>query len=182
MRSHDQQPARAGFTLRDVLIGCLCIGILVMLVEMQIQANRGTAGGAFCQTNQRQIGIALFMYAADYDGKLPISAGSFQGLVSSTSPYMRDDSRYRCPETANSPQLGTVGYRIPPLYAGKPIAGGWPDPYLNGQPADPNRTILLFESATDTGTQINPAYRHSGGAICLIMTGQTAWEQDLTPR
>lgn len=171
-----------GFALRDVVIGCVIVGTVLVFVETHLAGIQATSRGAFCQTNQRQIGIALNMYAADYDGRLPMDAGRFQGLIGATRPYMRNDSRYTCPETGRSAEMVPVGYRVPPLYAGRPIVGGWPDPYLHGLIAEPNRTILLFESPTDTGTEITPTYRHSGGAICLMLTGQTAWEEDLRPR
>ena len=182
MRNHKASRRRRGFALREVLIGSLIVGILVLFVETHLLSIRGTTRGAFCQSNARQVGIALFMYAADYDGKLPSNAGSFTGLVASTRPYLRDDSIYNCPETGTSPEMGPVGFRVPPRYVRLPITAGWPDPYLNGQTADPGRTILLFEAASDRSAQIDPVYRHSGGMVCLMFTGQSAWEPDLRPQ
>jgi hypothetical protein len=171
-----------GSALRDVLIGSLILGITILLVEMQMQSNAAIYRGALCQTNARQVGMALFMYAADYDGNLPASSGSFAGLVAGTRPYLRDDSRFHCPQTGVTAQDGPVAFRTPGRYAGLPAAGGWPDPYLNGRTADPAHTILLFESATDRGPEIAPSYRHSGGAVCLMFSGQSAWVQDLRPQ
>lgn len=165
--------------LRDVLIGSLVVGITVLFVQNHLQINQAIYRGALCQTNARQVGMALFMYAADYDGKLPASAGSFAGLTSSTRPYLRDDSRFHCPQPGVTAQDRPVGFRTPGLYAGLPIAGGWPDPYLGGRAADPAHTVLLFESETDRSAAIAPSYRHSGGAVCLLFSGQTAWVQDL---
>lgn len=181
MRSHEHLGPRRGFLVRDVLIGSLIIGLCVVFVEMQWRGNRATWRGALCQSNARQVGLALFMYAADYDGKLPAAAGSFTGLVTAARPYLRDSSRFYCPETDAASGGRRLSFRTPALYAGRPVAAGWPDPYLGGQPADPARTILLYESNTDQGTAIEPSYRHNGGAVCLIFTGQAAWEQDLHP-
>ncbi len=182
MRSHNRFNGHRGFTLRDVLIGSLIVGVTTLFVEIQVGSSHATARGALCQSNARQVGIALFMYAADYDGKLPSDAGSFIGIVNSAHPYMRDYSRFYCPETNTTSRSRKLGFRTPRLYAGLPIASGWPDPYLGGKIADPERTILLYESNTDEGAEVLPSYRHNGGAVCLLFTGQTCWEADLTPR
>ena len=118
------------------------------------------------------------MYAADYDGKLPPTAGSFVGIVHSTRPYLRDSSPYYCPENASTGTM-KLSYRTPALYAGLPIAAGWSDPYLRGQAADPARTVLLYESDTDRDARIAPSYRHNGGAVFLMFTGQAALLQNL---
>lgn len=182
MRGWKRRRDDGGFVLRDVLIGSLIIGITALFVENHLQTNRGIYRGALCQTNARQVGMALFMYAADYDGRLPNTAGSSAGLVAATRPYLRDDSRFHCPESGIKPQDTPVGFRTPALYVGLPIAAGWPDPYLQGRIADPAHTILLYESETDRGVDIAPSYRHSGGAVCLLFSGQTAWVQDLRPQ
>jgi hypothetical protein len=180
MQHPETRPEKSGFALREVLVGILMFGIALVFVQAQLQGMQATKGGAFCQSNARQVGIALFMYAADYDGKLPANAGSFAGLVHSTQPYLRDDSRFHCPENSDAASQGRASFRVPALYAGRPIAGGWPDPYVKGQAAQPDHTILLYESAKDTNTAITPSYRHSGGAVCLMFTGQSAWVPNLS--
>lgn len=181
MRRYEGRRRRGAFALRELLIGSVIVGVIALFVETQMGAGHATWRGALCQSNARQVGVALFMYAADYDGKLPTNAGSFDGLVTSTRPYLRDDSRFTCPETSASDGRRKVGFRTPSRYAGLPIAAGWPDPYLEGRPAVPQDTILLYESYTDQDAQIAPSYRHNGGAVCLLFTGQTTWVQNLRP-
>jgi hypothetical protein len=170
---------RRGVALREVMIACLIVGIIFLFAESELRGSRATLRGALCQSNARQVGLALFMYAADYDGKLPTSAGSFAGLVGGTRPYLRDDSRYHCPESGDSTQGRPVGFRVPLLYEGLPIAGGWPDPYVGSRIAEPASTLLLFETDMDRSVEIAPAYRHSGGAVCLALSGQAFWAANL---
>ena len=179
MRSDKEANSRRGFALRDLLIGSLILGICVLFVATKRQVNQSIWRGAICQSNVRQVGVALFMYAADYDGALPPGAGSFRGLATSTSPYMRDNSRYYCPNNTITPGNRRLTYRTPARYAGLPISGLWPDPYLGGKPVDPERTILVYETYFDEDAAIRPAYRHNGGAICLLFTGQTTTFQKL---
>jgi len=179
MRSHNDADSRRGFALRDLLIGSLILGICVLFVATNMQVNQSIWRGAICQSNVRQVGVALFMYAADYDGALPPGAGTFMGLATSTRPYMRDASRYYCPNNDPTPGNRRLTYRTPARYAGLPISGLWPDPYLDGKPVDPERTILIYETYFDTDPAIRPAYRHNSNAICLLFTGQTTTFQKL---
>ena len=165
--------------LRELLIGGLTVVVIVVWAETELHGGHAALGGALCQSNARQVGIALFMYAADYDGKLPAKAGNFTGLIASTRPYLRDDSRYHCPVPGLSARNRPVGFRVPLLYQGLPVAGGWPDPYLARRIAEPDATVLLFETDTDEGAEIAPVYRHSGGAVCLTLSGQAMWAQNL---
>ena len=171
----------SAFVLRDILICSLIVGTTLLLVETQLRGSDAVWRGTLCQSNSRQVGMALFMYAADYDGRLPASAGSFTGMMTSARPYLRDDSRFHCPETGAAQSADSVGFLTPGLYAGLPIAAGWPDPYLGGKTAEPGSTVLLYEARSDRSTAIAPAYRHSGGAVCLLFTGQSFWVRDFRP-
>ena len=180
MRSFRPHRAGIGFVLRDVLVCSLIVCVTLVFVDAHLRVNQAIWRGALCQGNARQVGMALFMYAEDFDGKLPAVAGSFNGIFNSTRPYLRDTSRYYCPALGGTSGSIKLGFRTPALYAGKSIAGGWPDPYLNGRPAAPWQTILMYESDTDQGTAIQPSYRHNGGAVLLMFTGQAAQQQKLS--
>ncbi len=171
-----------GFALKEVLIVFALIAVLALFFQHERSEDSSIHTAALCQGNMRQLGLSLYMYAADYDERLPIQAGSFAGLVSSTSPYLRDGSCFHCPaEGAETRSVHATSYRMPPLYAGLPITGEWPDPYLQQAPADPARTLLLFETTQDQEAQITPLYRHTGATVYLTLLGRPGMTLKLHP-
>jgi type II secretory pathway pseudopilin PulG len=63
--------AKRGFTLGEVVVVVICLGILaVVLIPVLFQA-RLTPRRSSCKNNLRQIGIALHLYADDFDNAFP---------------------------------------------------------------------------------------------------------------
>jgi len=71
--------ATTGFTLIELLVVIGIIALLAGLLFPVFASVRGKARQATCQSNLRQIGMALQMYASDYDGQYPyaIDASDF---------------------------------------------------------------------------------------------------------
>src|SRR5690349_5450849 len=89
MRSHTVAPdcQRRGFTLIELLVVGAIIGTLAGLLMPALSSAREKARCAKCMSNQRQIGLAVNMYADDNDGLLPpmlggicVTNGSFNGI------------------------------------------------------------------------------------------------------
>ena len=59
------------FTLVEILTVIAIIAVLAAILFPVFAAARGKARQAACQSNLRQVGLALQMYAQDYDGILP---------------------------------------------------------------------------------------------------------------
>ncbi|MCK5272890.1 MAG: prepilin-type N-terminal cleavage/methylation domain-containing protein, partial [Sedimentisphaerales bacterium] len=63
-----------GFTLIELLVVISIIALLIAILMPALNKARQQAKFAVCSANQHQIVIALGIYMADNDGKLPPSA------------------------------------------------------------------------------------------------------------
>jgi prepilin-type N-terminal cleavage/methylation domain-containing protein/prepilin-type processing-associated H-X9-DG protein len=92
----------AGFTLIELLVVMGIIGILVGLLLPAVQAAREAARRAQCQSNLRQIGLALSQYTNTNSGTLPpsltqLNAGWYGGYFSihvKLLPFLEQTSLY----------------------------------------------------------------------------------------
>jgi type II secretory pathway pseudopilin PulG len=62
-----------GFTLVDVLVSIFVIAVLIGLLLPSLGTVQETARRVACQSNVRQIGLGVVMYADDWKGDLPNS-------------------------------------------------------------------------------------------------------------
>lgn len=74
-----------GFTLLELLVVIAIIAILVSLLFPALSASREQARSISCVGKLKQIGLAAFMYANDYQGMLPgkIHCSTCQGVIHS---------------------------------------------------------------------------------------------------
>lgn len=63
--------SRRGFTLIELLVVIAIVAVLVGLLLPSMLESRRKAKEATCVNNLRQIGLAVLMYAQDYDGCAP---------------------------------------------------------------------------------------------------------------
>src|SRR5476651_819462 len=63
--------SRHGFTLIELLVVIAIIAILAAILFPVFARAREQARRTSCLSNMKQIGLALFMYAQDYDETLP---------------------------------------------------------------------------------------------------------------
>jgi prepilin-type N-terminal cleavage/methylation domain-containing protein/prepilin-type processing-associated H-X9-DG protein len=83
-----------GFTLVELLVVIVIIGILMSLLLPAVQMARSSGRGAQCQNNQRQLGIAL----ANYVSRFKQSPTALTMMFDMGKYMERQQNMYKCPE------------------------------------------------------------------------------------
>lgn len=111
---------KIGFTLIELLVVIAIIAILAAILFPVFARARENARRASCQSNLKQIGLAIMQYAQDYDEKMPIvvsqttdsaltattglgqvaGQGSHWGWIEVIYPYVKSKGIYICPSDA----------------------------------------------------------------------------------
>jgi prepilin-type N-terminal cleavage/methylation domain-containing protein len=109
---------RPGFTLIELLVVIAIIAILAAILFPVFARAREKARETSCLSQLRQLGLALHMYAQDYDEQFPFD--SYVGnphpmLVMGLSPYVRNRSIFYCP---SAQALEAGAQTAPPKYGG----------------------------------------------------------------
>jgi len=100
-----QTTISAGFTLIELLVVVSIISLIIGLLLPVLGNARDAARGAVCLSNMRQMGIAVYGYALDFDDSLPTIGLGETGSTLDTqgawlfvlSDYVDSDLLYRCP-------------------------------------------------------------------------------------
>jgi prepilin-type N-terminal cleavage/methylation domain-containing protein len=101
---------KTGFTLIELLVVIAIIGILAALLLPVLGRAKKKAQQANCVSNQKQIGIALTLYASDHADRLPLledwnslggQDGTYDFFVAATNrplySYQGNGQIFRCP-------------------------------------------------------------------------------------
>ncbi|NUQ01383.1 MAG: DUF1559 domain-containing protein [Armatimonadetes bacterium] len=153
---------RQGFTLIELLVVIAIIAILAAILFPVFAKAREKARQSSCQSNVKQLGVAIMQYAQDYDERY-VAAGRGDWVGASTTyswriaiyPYAKNRQLYVCPsastlgtwDPAAGPYTagewsGTTGYGLQSVhYAG----GGTPDPQ---QPEGQSMASLVIPAET----------------------------------
>ena len=92
--------AAGGFTLIELLVVIAIIAILAAILFPVFARARENARRASCQSNLKQIGLAIFQYSQDYDEKIPARAyadyGSYPSWSQVIQSYAKSTQVFRC--------------------------------------------------------------------------------------
>ncbi|NTU71085.1 MAG: prepilin-type N-terminal cleavage/methylation domain-containing protein [Coriobacteriia bacterium] len=102
-----------GFTLVELMVVVLIIGILVAIAIPVFNAAKANAQKKSCFANQRTIEGAAQTYAADNDGTLPASPAALTPTYIKVAPFCPADASKAAYSFGTSGTVAACGYGDP---------------------------------------------------------------------
>jgi len=161
-----QRTRKSAFTLIELLVVIAIIAILAAILFPVFAQAREKARQASCSSNCRQIGLAVMMYAEDYDQSYPLYVHApkhDQWWYETIQPYAKNKKIFTCPSVKRRKDValdvfGLNGYGVNYLHVIM-HGPGWDwtkDPKLQGPKrlaglARPAETIMIADGQAEKG-------------------------------
>jgi len=181
-----KKPFRCAFTLIELLVVIAIIAILAAILFPVFATARAAARKASCQSNLKQLGLAIKQYETDYDGWTVTGGGECFGSGPCCSkatpnpglqwqwliqPYVKNWGVYKCPSDTTPAQNRPVSY----------VENNW---FTNGNPIHearvqaPAETVKLIDS-TEASWANWPADPRETEGVKMIgdLTLWNAWDR-----
>jgi prepilin-type N-terminal cleavage/methylation domain-containing protein len=95
---------RCGFTLLELLVVTVLIGILASLLLPTLGRAQRSARATACLSNLRQIGLGLSLFVSDNEDRLPVcpplpsADTNLTAITSVLAPHLQAKAVFECPE------------------------------------------------------------------------------------
>ncbi len=179
---------RRGFTLIELLVVIAIIAILAAILFPVFARAREKARQSSCTSNAKQIGLAVLMYAQDYDEVFPYERNGIDGLpwyrtgaVTFTTyanyqplvyPYAKNGQAFMCPSSRRTDLAERFCYDYG---MNSSLSTGTP-PTTIAQVEYPSQTCMVGDTQYEWLDRANRVYaRHNHGAVLTFCDGHVKW-------
>jgi prepilin-type N-terminal cleavage/methylation domain-containing protein/prepilin-type processing-associated H-X9-DG protein len=171
MSSRQRRASRSGFTLIELLVVIAIIAILAAILFPVFAQAREKARSTSCLSNQKQIALAISMYAQDYDETFPYPylAGPpelwWEDVV---NPYIKTGNKGGIMTCPSAPSAG-FAYSMNEALTGKSLAST-PRPAETVLTADAVQEPRLLDKTTGL-TRAYPFF-----ILTVVGKGEALWD------